>query len=1265
MIRIIAPIFIAFALLAADPVLAEETWTRGVGVYPGDPAEDFSPSLVPAGPGRRNLALHRAATQSSAWDYNLAAQLVTDGIVEATVPRWFAVTTGAGGVVPKHEQAFLLDDNVASGVGVGQPGWIGIELGGGGEPFEIDRIEIGLKQRNWLSQAFPKVYGLPGLPPGRCVEGFAPAVLGPQDEPQGAENEVDGDLEWSLAASPDARAWQEIGRASAPVPDLAPVPTLEGGLKAFGDWTRTGAPVVWTSLTLEEPARLRRYRLRFEDLDCKDWQVVEVRFYRGGERLRVGGPHHFGSAWKSAGLGEEWLAVDLGGMATIDGVVLHWLEPAAEGSIQISADGEDWETVAGLTGASGASPAGGAPTNAAEEVAISPAAEARHLRVLMTRPISAAGYVLSELEVFGERGLVAEPHRQPAPAADGSLHLAGGAWRLQRDSLVGGAGEEVSRAGYADDDWLPATVPGTVLTSYYNAGALPDLNFGANELGISDSFFHADFWYRNEIDGPSLAPGQRAFLELDGVNWKAEVYFNGAKLGRVEGAFMRGRFDVTEHLVPGAANALAIRIEKPASPGAAKQHTLASAGGNGGAIGADNPSYHASIGWDWIPTIRGRNVGLWNDVRLEVTGPVTIDHPWLRFELPLPELSRLPPSGGTSSADALLDVTLTNHAKEPVSGTLRGTIGEVTFEQPVDLLAGAVHTIALDPWTHPQLRLEQPKLWWPNGHGEPHLHDVDLRFVIGGSVSDSESFQSGVRQMTFSEEETEAGRSLRFFVNGRRVVPRGGNWGFSEAHLRYRGREYDTAMRYHRDMNFTMVRNWVGQIGDDEFYEAADRHGLLVWQDFWLANPWDGPDPADEALFLSNVRDTIRRIRNHPSVALYCGRNEGDPPPGLNAGIAAAIARLHPEMHYEPNSQFGAVSGGGPYGVRSREYYFSRRATPKPHSELGMTSVVTLDSLELMMPEAELWPMGLHWGLHDFNLHSNQRAEDFARLIEQGYGGADDLEEWVATAQLVNYDGYRAMFEAQGENRMGLQLWMSHPAWPSLTWQTYDYYFNPHASYFGSKKGSEPLHVQWHPLTDEVEVVNYGVEGADGLTVSAQVLNLDGSVAWQKEAQVDSPYDSTASAFALELVPFVPLRGNPETLTEVHFIRLRLARGDETISENFYWRGTEPGNFRALRTLPEVPVAAATRMERAGDRYVLYTELENRGAAPALAVRVVAVRAESGDRILPVHYSDNFVPLMPGEKRTIRTEVLAADARGETPRIVVEGFNSSTEQTSD
>ena len=229
------------------------------------------------------------------------------------------------------------------------------------------------------------------------------------------------------------------------------------------------------------------------------------------------------------------------------------------------------------------------------------------------------------------------------------------------------------------------------------------------------------------------------------------------------------------------------------------------------------------------------------------------------------------------------------------------------------------------------------------------------------------------------------------------------------------------------------------------------------------------------------------------------------------------------------------------------------------------------------------------------------------------------------------------MFEAQGQNRMGLQLWMSHPAWPSLTWQTYDYYFNPHASYYGAKKGSEPLHIQWNPVTDEIEVVNYGVADAVRLTARAEVLNLDAEVVWETEASLDSNYDSTVSPFPMEF---------PDGLTAVHFIRLRLSRGTEPISDNFYWRGTAIGNYRALRTLPKVPLQVTTETEREGDEYLLRTELENRSRSPALAVRLVAVGHESGERILPALYSDNFVPLMPGEKRTIETPCAGGGCSG-------------------
>jgi hypothetical protein len=231
---------------------------------------------------------------------------------------------------------------------------------------------------------------------------------------------------------------------------------------------------------------------------------------------------------------------------------------------------------------------------------------------------------------------------------------------------------------------------------------------------------------------------------------------------------------------------------------------------------------------------------------------------------------------------------------------------------------------------------------------------------------------------------------------------------------------------------------------------------------------------------------------------------------------------------------------------------------------------------------------------------------------------------------------------------MGLLLWMSHPTWPDFVWQTYDYYFDPTAAYFASKKASEPLHIQWNPRTDNVEVVNYSAGKVTGLTAQVEILNLDGSKQWDKTASLESAEDSVRSPIKIEY---------PTDLTAVHFLRLKLTRGSQVLSENFYWRGTEDNNFRALRSLPKIKLSAATHIERKSSEWVLHTELSNLSSAPALMVRVKAVRGKSGDRILPAIYSDNYVALMPGETRTIETQLEDADARGEHPQIVVEGFN--------
>ncbi len=1141
------------------PMLEGQNYTRGLGVYPGDPAEYRGPTMVPDGAAYRNLALHRPAYHSSSYDYNLTAQLVTDGIRETALPRWIATSTSAQGILSKNRRESVLDSHPYTTAEVkGPSGWVQVEFGGGEEAPEVDRVELqaaaesGGQSRSW-----------------QCV----------------------------LRGSGDGQTWKDLWRTAG-----------------------TGFDPIKASMSTEV-SRSRYYRVEFDAPGAASWSIKDVVFFRNGQRVNVGGPYSFASAWMSAGDGEEWVYVDLGAVCTFDRIALAWIRPAEQGSIQVSDDAAAWKTLAALPSHSGLT----------DDIRLSQPAQGRYVRVLMTASGAPHRYILSEMEVYGRGGPVAQPKPAPPAQPDGRMDLTGGAWRVQRASLVSVGGEALSKPGFQDDGWIVATVPGTVLASYLNAGALPDPNYGDNQLMISDSFFYGDFWYRDEFTAPALAPGQHQWLAFSGINWKADIFLNGEKVGRIEGAFERGRFDVTRLLRPGQKNALAVRIEKNATPGCVKQKTFEHPDMNGGALGADNPTYHASIGWDWIPTIRGRDIGIWNDVALTTSGPVTIENPFVRTVVPLPDTTR---------ADVSVEVTLRNQDARQVSGMLRGRFGEMPFEQAVTLDPSSEKTLRLDP-----VHVQNPKLWWPTGYGDPNLYPVQLEFVAADrSVSDTKSFQAGIRQFAYSEE----GGALRIWINGKRFVPRGGNWGFSESMLRYRAREYDAAVRYHRDLNFTMIRNWVGQIGEDAFYEACDRHGIVVWQDFWLANPADGPDPDDNEMFLRNARDTVLRIRNHASIGLYCGRNEGYPPQPLEEGIRRTLADLHPGLHYISSSADDVVSGHGPYEAKPTKDYFAPRPEPKFHSEMGMPSIVTLDSLRTMMPEQGLWPQGDMWGIHDFSLRGAQGGASFRARIEKSYGGAENVADWVQLAQFVNYEGYRAMFEGRAANRLGLLIWMSHPAWPSLVWQTYDYYFDTNAAYFGAKKGSEPLHIQWNPVAESVEVVNQSGRAEPGLTARVQVLSLEGEPKWEKSVPVDSPEDSTVSCIKMEY---------PAGLTPVHFVRLTLARGSELVSENFYWRGVADGDYRALRQLPKVKVEAETRAQRQGRRWLLSTELHNASNRPALMVRVKAVRTTTGDRILPALYSDNYVALMPGERRTIRTELDDADTRGEEPRVAVEGFN--------
>lgn len=1182
-----------------------QLYTLGVGVYPGDPLENFAPSSQIDSTHYRNLALLRPAYQSSAYDYNLTAQLVTDGIIDTTMPGWLVVTTSKG-VLNKKDREWVLDRHEMSSLKFDSSNaWIRVEMAGNYDVPPVDSVSI---------------------------SGFAVVdTLRP------------GHWEISIEGSFDGVHWDSLGIAAGDsfpgimAADLAgkPLPKQFGVFYGFG-WENAPSDVrVFNySFTADSTVHYKFYRVDLNSSAAKRWQVGIFGQYYRGHFAPIGGPYHFTNAWKNAQMGPfrtgsdtEWVYVDLGAICSFNNVKLFWGRPALAGELQVSDNAVHWENIAPLPAAS-VDPM---------DISFGREVKGRYVRVLMTKPADEKdGYILSQLEVFGTGGPLPVQHPQAPLEKDGKMDLSGGAWRLQRASLVNADGVALSKPDYDDDSWLIATVPGTILTSYLNDGAIPDPNFGDNQVLISDSYFYSDFWYRDVFTPPASYRGERTYLNFDGINWKAVVFLNGHKLGQVDGAFIRGRFDVTDILKPGEPNVLAVLIIKNAHPGFATEQGRYNTDANGGQLGEDSPTFEASVGWDWIPTIRGRNTGIWSDVYLSKSGPVTIKNPYVSTTIPLPD---------TTTADISIEVALHNHVGEVVAGTLQGEFGKVKFQRQVTLSPCETKEVTFSPATDSQLKIHDPRLWWPNGYGAQNLYKVHLDFFANGKLSDSNSFETGIRQLSYSEK----GEALRIWVNGKRLIPRGGNWGFPESMLRYRAREYEVAVRYHKDMNFNMIRDWIGQTPDDAFYDACDKYGIMVWQDFWLANPVDGPNPRHEKMFLRNAEDFIERIRNHPSVALFVGRNEGDPPPAIDSGLTKLVSNLDPDIMYIPNSADGPVSGHGPYRLMPVKYYFRERATRRLHSEMGLPAIVSYSSLRRMMPADSLWPQTSMWGVHDFTLGGAQNGASFNKSIEEHFGPVDSLREWLWLADLTEYNAYRAMFEAQAENRMGLLIWMSHPAWPSLTWQTYDYYFDPTAAYFGCKEACQPLHIQWNAYTDSIEVVNYSVPDGTGLTAIMKIMNLDGRVVLEeKETDLNCPEDSTVNLFPVT---------QPQAAGSVYLIDLELRKGDLLISRNSYWRERSKGDMKILTRLPRIKLDIRTVTRRKGNQWYLTSTVINRTkyAAPIVKLKVVGDR--DGRRILPVIYSDNFIPLLPGERRTISMELNNADTRAERPRVVVGGLN--------
>lgn len=864
-------------------------------------------------------------------------------------------------------------------------------------------------------------------------------------------------------------------------------------------------------------------------------------------------------------------------------------------------------------------------------------------------------------------------------------------WMLLEGDVVEASTSSIFSDSFKPSDWYNAVVPGTVLTSLVEQGVYPDPYFGVNNMAIPEDLCRKDWWYRTELHLDQTMLDKRIIqLLFNGINYRADVWLNGVKLGTMSGAFCRGLFDIKD--VARKDNVLAVHIYPPFNPGFPhEQSAVSGRGPNGGQLCLDGPTFISSEGWDWVPGVRDRNIGIWQDVILQVNDGISINDTHVITDLPLPSYDY---------ADLIVETELQNSVGSQQTARLKMSVAGSHVEKTIVLPVGCTK-VKLTPQEFPELRIANPELWWPNGYGKQTLYSLHLEVEMQGAVSDRKDVCFGVRELSYEltvDTPTKQAARIEFNptdmrgatdifnnrmlrdmgdgvsipslrpdvdesrlhfigddgmssylvikVNGKRIYCKGGNWGMDDMMKRCTRQRLEPYFKLHKEAGFTMVRNWTGENTEEVFYELCDEYGLLVWNDFWMSTEGYNLEPNDEALFMSNATDAVRRFRNHPSIAIWCPRNEGYAPETLERSLAEMLCHEDGTRHYHPNSRYCNLRPSGPWHYfDDASSYFSREAKGF-NTELGSPSVPTARSMRKFLAPEDQWPISDAWHYHD--LHPETKG--YVKAVSDLYGEATGLDDFCKKAQIINYNSYRAMFEAWNsklwKNTSGMLLWMTHPAWPSVEWQCYSWDYETFGSWFGCKKACEPLHIQMNLDDDMLCVVNNTQNDEHNLKVSINCYSLSGKLLHSQSGVVASaPANGATDAFKAQI---------PE-LEGVYIARVTLLKGGKVISENDYIRKGSASDFTVLNALDNVNLQlSGLKIGNAVDglRTATFT-IANMGKCAAISVKLNLNDSADGKQILPAYFSDGYFNLLPGQKRQISVQY----PDGKNISISAEGYN--------
>jgi exo-1,4-beta-D-glucosaminidase len=809
-------------------------------------------------------------------------------------------------------------------------------------------------------------------------------------------------------------------------------------------------------------------------------------------------------------------------------------------------------------------------------------------------------------------------------------------WLVQSSSVVGDDGARLSSRPLDPASWYPAQLPATVLAVLVAHGVYPDPFVGDNFLKLpgrgpahqnfsnhpmpDDSPFRVPWWFCTQLEHQSTArDALHAWLELDGLNYRANLFVNGqlvADSSRLVGAYRSFDLLLDDYLVRGK-NQLALQVFPP------------------------NPDDLAITWVDWNPSPPDKSMGLWRPARLRSTGPVALKHPQLLSRFPKPDFSL---------AELTLHATLQNASDTPITATLVVSFEGETAELGVELGPRERREVALDPSRLSALRIVRPRLWWPRGRGAQPLYRAKLVVKVRGEISSLCHVDCGVREVT--SELTDQEHAL-FRVNGKPILIRGGGWA-RDMLLRSNAERELYEYEYVKDLGLNTIR-FEGMVESNDFLTRCDRDGMLVIAGFCCCDHWEKWESwkqEDYGVAEESLRSELRRLRNHPSLIAWWYGSDFPPPRQVEERYLAVLSEerwpnaAHSSAAAKPTELTGpsGMKMAGPYDYVPPSYWLEddqRGGAFGFATEIGPgPAIPPVETLRGMLGAEHLWPPDELWTLHSGGGPFKDR-DLFDTALAQRYGAPSGLDDYVWKAQLACYEAERAMFEAYGRRKYratGVIQWMLNNAWPSLIWHLWDHALRTAGGYFGTKKACEPLHIQYDAGEESVSIVSDLPETTPELTARVRLVDLELCERYRHETRIVVPADGVLMLCTL------PDRAS---FGRTHFLVLELERADgATLSRNFYWLSTERdvvdheranwymapltsfADYQALASLP----AAELRLERGSTESSapLSVRLCNSGTALAFFTRLRLLDSK-GDDVLPACFSDNYVSLLPGE----------------------------------